>query len=100
MSFRLILSSAVVAIALVFTAAPHANAQSLTDGAKKILEEALKDKGAAKQACAGGVEGVTKYVTDLTIKMVQGGTSGLDPFKDGQAAGQALGGQCVKLMGG
>ena len=80
MTIRSLLATAVLAPALSMAAAPGANAQNISDGTKKILAEALKSKGAINQACAVGVDGFTKYVTNLDIKMLQSCTPGLDPF--------------------
>ena len=74
-------------------------AADLTPGAKLIADEAAKDKEAAKKACMGGVAGVTKYVTEITVKLMQAGKT-VDPASDPQAAGAYLGSICPKFFGG
>lgn len=97
MQFRFNGTTAALVVAIViFASVGQVHAQQLSDGAQQVLDKALEDQSAAREACGGGRDGVTDYIREVVTAMMQSGVS-LAPSIDGSAAGEALGEKCASL---
>lgn len=100
MNFKREIFTAVFILGFVLAASSGpAVAQELSDGAKQVLDKAMADQSAARDACRDGRDGVTQYIRQVITEMMQSGAS-LSPSSDGPAAGEAMGRQCRSLLGG